>query len=75
MIKKKGHDKSIDWYMLGVLIYELLIYHMKIHQFAKQQDKWFRNIEKKGITINWVDIEGPVLDTSKELIDQFLNKV
>ena len=25
MIKQKGHGKSIDWYLLGTLIYELVI--------------------------------------------------
>lgn len=25
MIEKKGHGKSIDWYLLGVLLYEMLI--------------------------------------------------
>jgi tRNA dimethylallyltransferase len=25
-----------------------------IHQFAKRQETWFRRMEKKGITINWI---------------------
>jgi len=24
MVKKKGHGQSIDWYLLGVLLYEML---------------------------------------------------
>ena len=24
MVKKTGHGKSVDWYLLGVLIYEML---------------------------------------------------
>jgi serine/threonine protein kinase len=24
MIKRKGHGKSVDWYLLGVLVYEML---------------------------------------------------
>ena len=27
MIKGKGHNKSIDWYHLGVLLYEILSGH------------------------------------------------
>ena len=25
MIKKKGHGKSVDWYLLGVTMYEMLV--------------------------------------------------
>ena len=25
MLQKKGHGKSIDWYLLGVLLYEMLV--------------------------------------------------
>ena len=25
MVKKEGHGKSVDWYLLGVLIYEMLV--------------------------------------------------
>jgi len=32
-----------------------------IHQFAKQQEKWFRNIEKKGCSIHWLDTEAHLL--------------
>lgn len=31
-----------------------------IHQFAKQQEKWFRNIEKKGVNIQWLDTQGDI---------------
>ena len=26
-----------------------------IHQFAKRQMTWFRGMERRGFTINWVD--------------------
>jgi serine/threonine protein kinase len=25
MLKRQGHNKTVDWYMLGVLIYEMLM--------------------------------------------------
>jgi serine/threonine protein kinase len=25
MLKKSGHGKSVDWYLFGVLIYEMLV--------------------------------------------------
>jgi serine/threonine protein kinase len=24
MLKKKGHGKAVDWYLIGVVLYELL---------------------------------------------------
>jgi len=25
MIRKAGHGKSVDWYLLGVLLYEMIV--------------------------------------------------
>jgi serine/threonine protein kinase len=25
MLKRAGHGKSVDWYLLGVLLYEMLV--------------------------------------------------
>jgi tRNA dimethylallyltransferase len=27
----------------------------RIHQFAKRQDTWFRGMERRGITIHWIE--------------------
>jgi tRNA dimethylallyltransferase len=47
-----------------------------IHQFAKQQEKWFRNIEKKGGHIHWLDTAGDyvqeALETTKTCLQQEL---
>lgn len=43
-----------------------------IHQFAKQQEKWFRNIEKKGHAITWLDVYGDVIDEASTHIQFFL---
>jgi tRNA dimethylallyltransferase len=29
--------------------------NVAIHQFAKRQMTWFRSMERKGITIHWID--------------------
>ena len=29
--------------------------NVKIHQFAKRQETWFRRMERRGVEINWVD--------------------
>ena len=28
---------------------------VEIHRFAKRQMTWFRGMERRGITINWID--------------------
>ena len=45
-----------------------------IHQFAKQQEKWFRKIEFKGIKIHWVDTEKDLPLQTRDLIEAHLNK-
>jgi tRNA A37 N6-isopentenylltransferase MiaA len=27
----------------------------RIHQFAKRQDTWFRGMERRGVTIHWIE--------------------
>ncbi len=39
-----------------------------IHQFAKQQEKWFRNIEKKGGAIHWLNTSGDYAQEALEVI-------
>jgi tRNA dimethylallyltransferase len=29
--------------------------NIRIHQFAKRQDTWFRGMERRGITIKWLE--------------------
>jgi tRNA dimethylallyltransferase len=41
-----------------------------IHQFAKRQETWFRRMERKGITINW--IEGDNYSLLKENVIKYL---
>ena len=30
-----------------------------IHQFAKRQMTWFRGMERRGLTIHWLDAQQP----------------
>ncbi|MCM8534713.1 MAG: tRNA (adenosine(37)-N6)-dimethylallyltransferase MiaA [Lentisphaeraceae bacterium] len=48
---------------------ELLI---RIRQFAKRQDVWFRKIEKSGFPIYWLDEEDKFAEAS-QLVSQFLD--
>lgn len=42
-----------------------------IHQFAKRQMTWFRGMERKGLTINWIDGNTPI-NEKMELIFSIL---
>lgn len=45
-----------------------------IHQFAKQQEKWFRNIEKKGVDIFWLDTSTNIEVQCRKRIESFLSE-
>lgn len=49
--------KFVTNYVLGVLSKEEMIEQLNIaiHQFAKRQMTWFRGMERRGYTINWID--------------------
>lgn len=49
MLKKKGHGKAVDWYLLGVLFYEMLVGVPPY--FANTQEEIFTNIEKAPLKI------------------------
>ena len=50
MLKRKGHTKSVDWYLLGVLIYEML--HGSSPYFSQNREQLFENIRKAKLTID-----------------------
>lgn len=49
--------KFITKYLLGELTYDRMKEQLAIaiHQFAKRQMTWFRGMERRGTTIEWVD--------------------
>lgn len=73
MILGTGHDHTLDWWALGVLIYEMLVgcppfYHKNQHQMYKKikenQVKW-PNPERIGFTVS---------DVAKDLVTRLLEK-
>ena len=44
MLKRSGHGKSVDWYLLGVLLYEMLV-GMPPY-FNRDRDQLVSNIQK-----------------------------
>lgn len=49
--------KYVTEYVIGRRTYEDMLHHLEIaiHQFAKRQMTWFRGMERRGVTINWID--------------------
>jgi len=54
--------KYVTEYVLGKLSYEEMERSLEIaiHQFAKRQMTWFRGMERRGFTINWLDAALPM---------------
>ncbi len=49
--------RYVTQYVTGGLTYDEMFAKLNtaIHQFSKRQMTWFRRMEKKGITIHWID--------------------
>lgn len=48
MLRRKGHDKSVDWYLLGVLSYEMLV--GKPPYYSSNRERLYYNIQKARLT-------------------------
>jgi len=57
--------KYVTLYLLNRMSYEEMAQKLEveIHRFAKRQMTWFRGMERRGITINWID--GRMSDSEK----------
>lgn len=44
MLKRQGHGKAVDWYHLGVLLYEMLV--GKSPFMSQNKEEILQNIEK-----------------------------
>lgn len=49
MLKRTGHGKSVDWYLLGVLLYEMLVGIPPY--FTNNRDQLFHNIQRGPLLI------------------------
>lgn len=61
--------KFVTQYILGELTYEEMYSKLEIaiHQFAKRQMTWFRGMEKRGLTIHWLNTELPIEERIEEV--------
>jgi tRNA dimethylallyltransferase len=64
--------RYVSLYLQGKLTYEEMFktLNIRIHQFAKRQDTWFRGMERRGITIRW--IEGSDEAALQELVKKII---
>jgi len=63
--------KFLTQYLIGELTYKEMFSQLEIaiHQFAKRQMTWFRGMEKRGFTIEWI----PAELSTKEKIERIMS--
>ena len=49
--------RYVSLYLRGELAFEDMVrtLNVRIRQFAKRQDTWFRGMERRGIAIHWIE--------------------
>jgi len=67
MLRRQGHTKSIDWYLLGVLIYEMLVGVPPY--FNIEKTKLFENIQQGPLKIPHT-----MTQPARDLILKLLNR-
>lgn len=67
MVRKVGHGKTVDWYLLGVLMYEMLEGIPPYYDHDK--DTLFSNILN-----NEIEVPEDVSEECKDLINRLLHK-
>lgn len=63
--------RYVTEYAIGRLSYDEMFRQLEIaiHQFAKRQMTWFRGMERRGMTIHWIDAMLPMEEKLKTVID------
>jgi tRNA dimethylallyltransferase len=63
--------KFITLFLKGKLSYEDMARDLEIaiHQFAKRQMTWFRGMERRGITIHWIEGELPMAEKVEKVME------
>lgn len=61
--------KFVTEYVIGKLSRDEMFCSLEIaiHQFAKRQMTWFRGMERRGFTINWIDWHLPMADKLEQI--------
>ena len=66
--------RYITLHLLGQLSFEEMARQLEIaiHQFAKRQMTYFRGMERRGVSIYWIDATRPPEDIADEIFQLFL---
>lgn len=67
MIKRSGHGKSVDWYLLGVLLYEMVV-GMPPY-YATNKDQLYSNIQNGPLKL-----PSYLSDNARDILVQLLNR-
>ncbi len=61
--------REINAYLSGRTTYQRMVKNLalRIAQFAKRQETWFRGMPRRGIPVEWID--GPDVDAVERLLD------
>ena len=71
MVKKTGHGKAIDWYLLGVVLFEMLVGLPPF--YAENKEQLFYNIEHE--VLDFPDsFSEPLRDLLSSLLQKDINK-
>ncbi len=65
--------KYLTLYATGKMGYDEMVEALQIaiFQFAKRQMTWFRGMERRGITIRWVDFEQPLAERTQQVVEWY----
>lgn len=68
--------KFVTMYVIGQLSYDEMFSQLEIaiHQFAKRQMTYFRGMERRGVSINWINAELPLeerVEAALKIYSQF----
>ena len=67
MVQRKGHGKSVDWYLFGVLIFEMLVGIPPF--YSKKKEELFRNIVSQELQVPFY-MSAEVEDLLRRLLDR-----
>ena len=67
--------KYVTEYITGLLSYDEMFSRLEIaiHQFAKRQMTWFRGMERRGLTIHWIDATLPTEEKVNAILSHLQN--